>query len=218
MKDKINASVITVALIEWLNKKYDEKTITTEMSVNTSVGTKVADVVVSNGHTIAYEIKSELDTTQRLPSQIKGFSEIFEYVYIVYWKNKFSLENLNLAETTGAIEVFIKNDKLNFKIIKKAKINRFMNQLSVAKLLWKSELEYFFNKKNIIIKKSFDKQTLVNLFIQNFNKQEAVKIFRFIVRKRFEKGYLIYQSLQQSVDALQSFVKYKTDKDYLLKL
>lgn len=216
---RADAKAITHALIKWLDNRYQDKTITTEMSVNTSYGTKVADVVISNGHAIAFEIKSDFDTTTRLSEQINGFSEIFEYVYVVFWKERFSIEELNLPTNIGAVEAYwSKSGTLHFNLLKKAKINRFLTPVVVGNLLWKSELEYFLHLKNIVTKKSYDKSTLVNLFIKNYNKQESVKIFRFVVKKRFEKGYLAYQQVKHTTDALRAFIQFKTDKDYLLKL
>jgi hypothetical protein len=213
-----NAKVITKSLIDWLDIKYRDKTITTEIAVNTTYGTKIADVVISNGHAIAYEIKSELDTTKRLDSQIRGFSEIFEYVYLVYWSDKFTLDTLNLPENTGAIKAYWKNEKIHFELIKKAKINHFATPLIIAKLLWKNELIYFLTKKNIEIKTNYDKSTLVKLFTENFNKRESVKVLRFIFRNRFERGYLAYTKIKHKTTALHAFKKFKIDKDYLTKL
>lgn len=216
---RADAKTITIALIKWLDNRYHDKTITTEMSVNTSYGTKVADVVISNGHAIAFEIKSDFDTITRLSDQVHGFSEIFEYVYTVFWKERFTLDALKLPKNVGAVEAFWDQDgELCFKLVKKARINRFITPTIVANLLWKSELEYFLHRKNITTKKSYDKTALTNLFINCHNKQESVKIFRFIVKKRFEKGYLAYQQVKHSANALRAFIQFKTDKDYLLKL
>ncbi len=216
---RADAKAITIALIRWLDNRYQDKTITTEMSVNTSYGTKVADVVISNGHAIAFEIKSDFDTTTRLSDQVNGFSEIFEYVYTVFWKERFTIDALNLPNNVGAIEAFWGEDGvLSFKLVKKAKINRFITPMVVANLLWKSELEYFLHLKNIPTKKNYDKTTLVNLYVDCHNKQESVKIFRFVVKKRFERGYLAYQQVKDTANALRAFIQFKTDKDYLLKL
>lgn len=215
---RADAKQITLSLLRWLDKRYLEKTITTEISVNTTFGSKVADVVISNGHTIAYEIKSEFDTTKRLQSQVKGFSEVFEYVYVVFWEAKFTLEELNLPDNVGAIKAYWGQDTIQFSIIKNAKINRFATPITIGHILWKDELVYFLKQKNIVIKNNYDKSKLVSLFSQNFNKTESIKIFRFVIKKRFEKGYLAYKKAKNSTEALSAFVKNKKDTDYLIKL
>lgn len=216
---RADAKAITRALIEWLDDRYEDKTITTEVSVNTSYGTKVVDVVISNGHSIAFEIKSDFDTTLRLSEQANGFSEIFEYVYVVFWKERFSIDKLDLPSNVGAIEAYWDHkSELSFKLVKKAKINRMITPEITGHLLWKSELEYFLNLKSVTTKKSFDKYKLVNLFSGSHSKKEAVQILRFVLKKRFEKGYRAYQEIKHTKDALRAFTMFKTDKDYLLKL
>lgn len=42
-----------------------------------------ADVVIVNGSTTAYEIKTALDSIQRLASQLESYKYVFEYVYVV---------------------------------------------------------------------------------------------------------------------------------------
>lgn len=215
---RADANNITKALIDWLDKKYQDKTITTEISINTSYGVKIADVVLSNGHAVAFEIKSEFDTIKRLDKQINGYSEVFEYVYFVYWDEKYDLESLKLPENIGCIKAFWKKGVISFQIVRKAKINHFATPKIIANLLWKSELEYFLRQKNILIKSSYDKSTLVQLFVENFNKIESKKIFRFVLKKRFEKGFLAYKAMQNTSDALFSLMQYKTDKNYLIKI
>lgn len=216
MLEVANAKVITKALIDWLDCRYKNKTITTEISVNTSFGTKVADVVVSNGHAVAYEIKSELDTTVRLESQIKGFSEIFDYVYVVYWADKFTIEALNAPDNIGIISAkWDKSKQIEFRIIKKAKINKNITAEKVGKLLWKKELEHFLQNKNIKTKASYDKYTLVKLFMSNFNKTESTHIFRYILKNRFKKGFLVYKKNQFKDNPLELLTKHKVDMNYL---
>lgn len=214
---KANAKIITNSLIEYLDKKYIDKTITTEISVNTTYGVKVVDVVVSNGHSIAFEIKSEVDTIKRLDSQVKGYSEIFDYVYLVYWKDKFNIIDIDLPENIGIIVAQWNNKKtkIKFDILKSAKVNRVANQRKIASLLWKDELFYFLNKKNIYPKKNYTKDILVDLFEENHTKTESIKIFRFILKKRFEKGFLKYQESKKTPDCLEIFRTHKVDLNYI---
>lgn len=216
---KADAATITKSLIEWLDTKYIDKTITTEIAVNTSYGTKIADVVVSNGHSVAYEVKSELDTTKRLEAQTKGFSEIFEYVHVVYWDDKFTLDKLNLADNVGAIKAYWNNkDEVCFKKIKNAKMNRLATPFTIANFLWKNELDYFLQKKDIKTKKNYDKAMLVNLFTTHYNKRESVKILRFSLKHRFKRGFLAYLKIKDQVNALHVFVDKKADLNYISKI
>ncbi len=209
---KIDAKILTASLLDWLDSKYSDKVITTEISINTSIGTKVADVVLSNGHTIAYEIKSELDTVKRLGGQLKGFCEIFDYVYVVYWGDRFSLEDLRLPPKVGAIKAYKnKNGNICFCKVVNAHINRQNTPKDVAHFLWKKELHYFLGLKNIKFKMDYDKDKLIELFIKSYTKTQSVKVFRLVLKKRFEKGFLAYKE-SRSIKAITSN---KTDFNYL---
>jgi hypothetical protein len=54
-------------------------TLLKEFGLNQSI----ADIVIVNGHTVAYEIKTELDNFERLNGQLDDYSQIFDQVYVV---------------------------------------------------------------------------------------------------------------------------------------
>lgn len=43
----------------------------------------IADIVIINGNTVAYEIKTELDSFDRLPTQIDSYEALYDFLYIV---------------------------------------------------------------------------------------------------------------------------------------
>lgn len=56
---------------------------TAGFQVELRVGGSIADVVVANGTTTAYEIKTEFDTSRRLTSQTADYLKAFDKVYVV---------------------------------------------------------------------------------------------------------------------------------------
>lgn len=213
---KVDAKQITLSLIKWLDKHNANKVITTEISVNTSIGVKVADVVMSNGHLVAYEVKSELDNTLRLKKQLSGYSEIFDYVYIVYWGTRFTLADLNLPNHIGAIEAYYdKEQKIIFKVKNKAYKNYQLDTEHIAKMLWKNELFYYLYKKNIEVKKSACKDVLCDLFEMHYSKRESLQIIKNVFKGRFNKGFSAFKQASSSEDALQCLIKNKQNMNYL---
>ncbi|MBE3021892.1 sce7726 family protein [Campylobacter sp. 7477a] len=213
---KVDANAIKKCLIDWLDKKYINKTITSEILVKTSIGDKIADIVVSNGHTIAYEIKSELDTAIRLNDQLNGFSEVFEYVNFVFWRDRFDINKLNIPLNTGIIEAFYQNNMISFKVIKKPKINKNISKQNLSSMLWVDELKYFLEQKNINFKGHLDKRALVDKFCEITSNKEAVKAFRFALRYRYENGFLEYKKNKDNKNALYFLLKNKINRQYLL--
>lgn len=56
---------------------------TAQMLTEVRVGKSKADVVVLNGTSTVYEIKSEYDSMARLPSQLASYSRVFDHVNVV---------------------------------------------------------------------------------------------------------------------------------------
>lgn len=56
---------------------------TAGLQLELRVGSSIADVVVANGTTTAYEIKTEFDTSRRLTSQTSDYIKAFDKVYVV---------------------------------------------------------------------------------------------------------------------------------------
>jgi len=75
------------------------------------VGSSVADIVMFNGTSKAFEIKTELDSNKRLNSQLSDYSKIFRESYIVTHE---SLADKYAATTdvVGIIAMTSKNGKL----------------------------------------------------------------------------------------------------------
>lgn len=87
-----------------------DKVIVGRHSINTAtpiqefrVGSSLADLVVLNGTSTVYEIKSERDTLRRLASQIQNYSKVFERTYVVTSASKLHSLEHTLPEHVGII-------------------------------------------------------------------------------------------------------------------
>lgn len=104
-----------------------EKIFLGKHSINSSrafdelvAGSCKADLVIVNGTSTVYEIKTELDSLERLERQIKSYSEIFEYIYIVTCE-KYIEKVLEIIP--NCVGIMILTDRYTFKIVKKAQSN-----------------------------------------------------------------------------------------------
>ncbi len=101
-----------------------------------------ADIAVLNGKLIGYEIKTNRDTLQRLPSQIKAYSEVFDRAYIVTGSKHLQHVIETIPDWWGIY--FIKEAKENeysFVSYRKGKINPRKEKIGLAQLLWKDEVK-----------------------------------------------------------------------------
>lgn len=62
-----------------------------------------ADLVLANGTTVAYEIKTELDSLDRLPAQLRAYTRAFDKVYVVTHENTIGRLSKILPEGIGLI-------------------------------------------------------------------------------------------------------------------
>ena len=67
------------------------------------VGNSIADIVMFNGESKAFEIKTELDSPKRLNKQMSDYSRLFDRCYIVIPENNYGLYNSSIELNTGII-------------------------------------------------------------------------------------------------------------------
>lgn len=92
----------------------------TEFRVNGSI----ADVIISNGTTSAYEIKTEYDSLLRLVSQLSDYSKAFDKVYVVIPDHKFESWSEHIEPEYGIVTLS-KNYTLKYKREASSNIQQF---------------------------------------------------------------------------------------------
>ena len=104
-----------------------------------------ADFILINGNAVVYEIKTELDTFDRLSTQLNDYYKAFNYVYVVTCEENIEKISQMLENTTVGICILSKSNTLQFK--KEADINnKFLNHRSLFKILRKNEFEHILQK------------------------------------------------------------------------
>jgi hypothetical protein len=114
-------------------------------SLNTSalinefrVGTSVADVVLINGKSTAYEIKTELDTPDRLQDQLSDYQKAFTEIYLVVHHTMVDTYMEKLRGTH--IGLVALNHRNQLSVRKKAIVNtKYLDITTMFKSLRKQE-------------------------------------------------------------------------------
>ena len=111
-------------------------TALTQVPINKSK----ADFVLINGKAVVYEIKSELDSFERLETQLSDYYKAFDYVCVVTSEdNLLKLEKI-LGDSAVGICVLTKKNTLRF--VKEARENKnFLDHRMIFKVLNKAEHE-----------------------------------------------------------------------------
>ena len=109
-----------------------------------------ADIAVINGHLAAYEIKSNNDSLRRLEEQVKSYNAVFDKISIVVGDRYINSIKNYIPEWWGVI-VSLRGPKgaVNFDIIRKARTNKNIDPISIARLLWRNEAEEILQQKKL---------------------------------------------------------------------
>ena len=87
------------------------------------VGNSIADMVMFNGESKAFEIKTEYDTPRRLDKQMDDYKRFFDKCYIIVPEDKVDEYRDILESTTGIIAMSRNNGRVILKEIRHAEQN-----------------------------------------------------------------------------------------------
>lgn len=88
------------------------------------VGDAIADLVLMNGISKAFEIKSELDSDARLIGQLSEYQQVFDECYIVIPKSQYKHYSSKVDKSVGIILFEMKNGEYTMTQRRKAKRNK----------------------------------------------------------------------------------------------
>lgn len=98
-----------------------------------------ADVAVINGSLHAFEIKSDSDSLERLPSQIEAYRGVFEYVTLVCGRRLLDRARTTVPDWWGLQKAEYRSGHVVLRSIRTAKLNPSQDALALAGMLWKAE-------------------------------------------------------------------------------
>lgn len=172
-------------LLSLLEKEYKTEHVYLQ---EVRIGKNIADIVVVNGKSEAYEIKTEYDSLNRLEGQLISYLKVFDKVHVVVsQKHLLKVESM-LQEKFPCVGIYIfKNSKL--KCYKKAGINDIADARYYKEIINLSEL----TKRNM---------TFNELCSMEYKK--SAKVFREILKARQKNGNTIIEDVPESLKSLVS--------------
>ncbi len=145
-----------------------------------------ADIAVINGHLVGYEIKSNNDSLRRLERQVKSYNAVFDIVYIVIGDRYINSIQNYIPKWWGVI-VSVRGPRgaVNFDLIRKAKTNKSIDQISIAQLLWRNEVIEILQQKKLSPKKLRQPRAILYQYlVDTLNICELRKFVREYLQKR----------------------------------
>jgi hypothetical protein len=140
---------------EYRNEYYYQNTLINKLlcgkhSINTTtalsqipIRKSKADLILINGQAVVYEIKTELDTFNRLNTQLYDYFRAFSHVCVVTSENQFELAAHILADTPVGIYVLTQQNTISSKLRKEPRADASrLEHAAVFKVLRKHEYEH----------------------------------------------------------------------------
>jgi hypothetical protein len=143
------------------------------------------DLAVINGHIHGFEIKSENDTLDRLPSQQAVYNKVFDTVTIVTGDKYIEKVTNDIPIWWGIMRARQKGNHISLEIIRECKDNPQIDSYSLVQLLWQSEATAILEKYNLAKgSKNKPRRYVWAALANTFSVQELSKIVRETLKKR----------------------------------
>lgn len=137
----LNDAKIRIALRQTLNARVARArsaVLLDEFSL--SAGRTRADLAVVNGHLCGYEIKSDRDTLERLPDQMRAFNSVFDRMTLVVgWRH--AAGAMRLIPAWWGVQLVDTGSRgaVRFSTLRVSARNPSQHARAVAALLWRDE-------------------------------------------------------------------------------
>lgn len=133
--------LIRPALIKKLRDKHKGEHYSIIEELGLMHGNVRVDMVVVNGVTHGYELKSDLDTLRRLPEQMREYNSVFDKITLVVGKKHLHEAIQMIPDWWGVMiaKISESDGALSLLTIRDADENCNKDSLAIARLLWRNE-------------------------------------------------------------------------------
>lgn len=175
-----------------------------------------ADFILINGKAVVYEIKTELDSFNRLETQLRDYYKAFNHVCVVIPSSHYEKAMELLKDTPVGIYVLTAKNQLSKKFKKEPEIcNQYLSHVALFKILHKKEYEH-------IILEYFKKLPVAS---QVFYYSECLKLFseiaidqayRMVLKELKKRNRIVAKNFQEVPYELKSLAYFSgmTKKDF----
>ena len=149
-------------------------------------GKNRVDIATVNGILHGYEIKSDLDTLERLPRQLEEYDKVFDKMTLVVGE-KHIISALEIIPDWWGVELakIDVNGVVNFSEIREASKNPSQESRAIAKLLWRQEALALLSKSNNEkITGRSSREKIYGHLIELFSRDELLEVVRTILISR----------------------------------
>lgn len=168
--------------------------LTTTTALNEfHINNSIADLVLINGTSKVFEIKTELDKPDRLSTQINDYRKVFKHIYIV---THHSLQDKYLKILDHGIGLIVLTKQLSLRTVREAEINNSLDNSVIMKSLRKPEYINIIQKYYGSLPETTDFKfySACKIMIQGIPSDELHELMTWELKKRVIKEQQIFAS------------------------
>jgi hypothetical protein len=196
-----------------LSRKYmerDDEISTFEFNV----GASRLDFARLNGYSYAYEIKTELDSLDKLDKQLQDYSAVFEFLHVVCHPDHYKKVIEIIPEYCGVITYNTQKAEFPFSFRKKRLLNPDVDPRIQLTTLTSKELDKIMKRtlqKSVVA--SDDRHEKEQLLLEHLSKEKINHLFKEAIKQRFCKRWQFVKGNIDNIQPidLQSFFKSTAD-------
>ena len=230
-EDKNNGALISEVYRfmskEYRNEYFYQNTLLNKLllgrhSINTTtaltqipINKSKADFILINGKAVVYEIKTELDTFERLETQLQDYYRAFNHVCVVTSESQYTRATNILADTPVGIYVLTTQNTISNKLRKEPiEDNSCLNHTTIFKVLHKREFE------SVILKYYGELPITSQAFyytecLKLFSEIPILKAYNMAIEQLKNRNHILVRKIDEVPYALKSLVYFsnlsKTD-------
>lgn len=159
------------------------------------VGESRADLCKVNGHSAAYEIKTDLDTFSRLEKQLSDYFDVFDYVYAITSDDRWGSLPDYVPEECGIYSYHQKRDgRYVFTLQRRPQLN---DSLDSEKQLC------IMPKRDLVAETGFDSQlqkdAIVEKCLMSFDGRTINGMFKSSLKRRYGGRWEYFKSIRPEI-------------------
>lgn len=158
-------------------------------------GDSRVDFCKVNGHSAAYEIKTDLDTFCRLEKQLSDYYDVFDYVYVITSDDRWQSLPEYVPDSCGIYSYHQKrNGRYAFTLRRRSMLNHELDsekQLSIIP------------KRDLVIESGLDsrqsKETLVTECMDRYGERAINTMFKSYLKRRYGSRWEYFKSVHPRI-------------------
>lgn len=188
---------------------------TTTALTQIPIGKSKADFILINGKAVVYEIKTELDTFDRLETQLTDYYKAFNHVCIVTCESNY--DKLCSILNNSSVGIYLLTSKNTLSMRKEPKEeNRYLDHLAIFKVLHKKEFE------SILLKYHKKLPQTAQVFYYDecfdlFKEIPLLEAYNMVLKELKKRNKIIVEEFRNVPYELKSLIYFTnpSKKDYL---